>query len=520
MGLFNRKKEVDAPVKSTPTMGRVMNAARKAAASLNYTLHIARANAWRSQYNPLRSLTISRCVSHLEAGERGAYSELQWLYRFIEKRDAVLGALVDRRLGAIEKLDWDIKIREEIPEEKKERAEQQRQALKAAYSRIENLPDALGFLALASFRGFSHLQKVSKGGVITRLDPVSQWFWVRNGVDAEWKFNPESRFGVTAGEDVDYTNLIIREVDRPINEIALICFVRKSLSQKDWDAFVEVYGVPAIFLVLPPELGEDDREEFQDVAENIIGDGRGVLPGNSDVKTVDNGARGVNPFRDHLKYQDEMLVLRGTGGKLTMLNDATGIGGSQGDVHERVFDELAQAEGTKISELIRRQLDNDLLLQEGYGDEEPLVYFDLGVNEETDAGEFLKGAALLKGMGKEVDDAQIEEKTGYKLRTESEVVKSSQLPVASETIRNRAGSESSLAEAAMAALHEARVQDNQELYERLAELMQLEDADGLRAALQEFSDELPEWIGKTAAQEQVWEGVSLHALLEGIFSQE
>ena len=37
-------------------------------------------NAWRDQYNPLRGMSLPRLVSLLEAGERGQFADLQWLY--------------------------------------------------------------------------------------------------------------------------------------------------------------------------------------------------------------------------------------------------------------------------------------------------------------------------------------------------------------------------------------------------------------------------------------------------------
>ncbi|MCS6248684.1 MAG: hypothetical protein H2173_14515, partial [Opitutus sp.] len=55
---------------------------------MSITRQLKVAAKWRAQFNPLRSLTFQRAVSLLEEGERGAYAELQWTYRFIEKREA------------------------------------------------------------------------------------------------------------------------------------------------------------------------------------------------------------------------------------------------------------------------------------------------------------------------------------------------------------------------------------------------------------------------------------------------
>ena len=41
----------------------------------------------------------------------------------------------------------------------------------------------MGFLWSGFFRGFSHLEKhFGDDGLVERLEPVEQWFWVRDGM--------------------------------------------------------------------------------------------------------------------------------------------------------------------------------------------------------------------------------------------------------------------------------------------------------------------------------------------------
>ena len=44
----------------------------------------------------------------------------------------------------------------------------------------------------------------------------------------------------------------MRTWDRPLDEIARIKYVRANLSQKDWDAFIELYGIPGWIVFMPP----------------------------------------------------------------------------------------------------------------------------------------------------------------------------------------------------------------------------------------------------------------------------
>lgn len=216
------------------------------------------------------------------------------------------------------------------------------------------------------------------------------------------------------GEDVPEPRFLSREVSRPINRVALIAFVRKALSQKDWDGFIETYGIPAVFIVMPEDVPEEKSEEYLEMADQVTGDARGVLPGGSEVKTVDNGARGNNPFKDHIAYQDEQVVLRGTGGKLTMLAES-GSGTLGGSVHAETFQAIARAEAAEISEIFRKCIDAEIIERVTPG-EDAYAYFELAANEEMDPAQVVKDLVSLEAVDLQADEKWIEEKTGYPVR--------------------------------------------------------------------------------------------------------
>jgi len=58
-------------------------------------------HTWRDQYNPLRGLSLPKLVSLLGAGERGAYADLQWFYHYMERSDAMIHAVIQRRRAAL-----------------------------------------------------------------------------------------------------------------------------------------------------------------------------------------------------------------------------------------------------------------------------------------------------------------------------------------------------------------------------------------------------------------------------------
>ena len=452
---------------------------------------------WRAQFNPLRSLTFQRAVSLLEEGERGAYAELQWTYRFIEKREATLRALKHLRLSALGKLDWDIKTVDDSPAAKAQAAK-----LRAAYDRIENLREAIRFLGLASFRGYAHLEKRYEGdnpsAALVRLEPVEQWFIARDTVYGPWVYNEKASSGTVSGTLIDSSHFLIREIEDPINELGLICFLRKNLSQKDWDAFIEVYGIDPLFVEMPAQVPPEKEAEYQALAEAVVGDMRGALPNGAKIQTVTSGARGVNPFQQHLDYQDAQLVLAGTSGKLTMLNGPTGLGGGQSEVHADTFAELAQAEAGEISEIFQRQLDRSILgLASGV---RPLAYFELAAKDQTDVGQLLDHAVKATQAGFRLDAAELSEKTGFKLTA-------APVPAAQGfgggAAFNRASSASAEAEtlrrASLDKLTKAIQADLAPLHAALKDALAKEDDAAFRAAAAEIRTQLPSLVKKQGA---------------------
>jgi phage gp29-like protein len=383
-----------------------------------YLQNLQLSTNWRAQFNPLRGLTIAQLVTMLEMGERGNYARLQWLYRFVEKRNSTLRAVLQRRQASMTRLDWDIRFRDVAAgANPRTLAARQAAVLREAYERIENLREAVTFLALAEFRGYAHVERHFDAQRRTvRLEPVPQWFWARLGPDAPWQYNAQARPGLPMpGDPVLNPELFIyRENDSPIDEIAVIAHVRQSLSQKDWDGFIETYGLPPLFLELPPDIPAEREAEYQAQAEAIIGDARGTIPHGTQIHTVDSGARGQNPFAEHLQYQDELIVLAATGGKLTALTES-GSGTLAGSAHQRTFDDITEAEAAILSETFQQQFDRPLLARMFPGQPQ-MVYFELAATRSLDPQDIINQALTLAKAGYEIDPAELSEKTGYRLK--------------------------------------------------------------------------------------------------------
>jgi phage gp29-like protein len=385
-------------------------------ATLSHT--VSRANRWRDQYNPLRGLTVSRAVQLIESYPLGEFADLQWTFGApgmgIESADADLLALIERRTSPLLEMDWNVKT----TDEQSPTSDDQVKFVEDLINGIDNLTEAIEHLSMATFRGFAHCElEENADGDIVRLLTVDQWNIVRDGSRGMWKYNPDARGGnfYSLPDEflIDPRYFLIREIKRPLWRIALLKFIRENMCEKDWDGFIEIYGIPGGITILPPDVPPDKEDDYLETAEEISKGGHGALPNGADYKPNDQ-PRGINPFKERLDHLQAKLILAGTGGKLTMLNDATGIGSGASEQHQDTFDQIASAEAKKISELLQRQL-IEPRLNARFPGQDHVAYFELAANEETDTNAYVQDVATLATAGYLVSPDEIREKTGYEV---------------------------------------------------------------------------------------------------------
>jgi len=392
-------------------------------------------NAWRDAYNPLRGMNLARLMALLDAGERGQYADLQWFYHFMERSDPMVFSVMQRRRAVLLSCDWDVR---QVAQEPGFRvrgsgkngqteggfdqvlADEQAALLREAYDRVENLRDAVSFLFTGFFRGFGHLEKhYAPSGLVTRLEPVEQWFWVRDGMYGAWEYNQNAVSGRKRGSAIDPANFVILDTV-PIDRLLALQYLGRTLTQKDWDSFLEVYGIPSVFLVGPPNTPDSKAAEYQTIAEQLISDGRGYLPNGSDIKYV-NGGGNYPPFRERLEYLDRQITLVATGGLLTMLTEP-GSGTLAGNAHTDTFLQIARSDAAMVSEVMQKHFDLPLL-SEFFPGQPVHAYFEFAPSTGSEVSRVVADAETLARAGVAIDLDELSEKTGYKLRVPDPVGK-------------------------------------------------------------------------------------------------
>ena len=368
-----------------------------------------RTNRNRDYTNPLRNMSIPRLVSLLEAGERGQYTDLQWFYYFMERSDATLYSVIHRRQSALLACDWDIRMSEQGDQGL---AQEQRDFLREAYDRVNNFWAAIAFMISAVFRGYSHLEKhYERSGTIIALEPVEQWFWVREGMFGDWQYNQDARSGQRTGKSIKRSDFVIFETVA-MNRICCVPYFRKNVCEQDWDDYLAVYGVPSVFLIGPPNANTLKNETYQELADDIMSDGRGFLPNGSDIKFVDGGSKRP-PYIERIEYLDKQIVLAGTGGLLTMLAQA-GSGTLAGNAHQDTFSQIAEADAAALSGVLQEQFDQPLL-EAFYPGREKLAYFEFAKAPGRDANQVVQDVSGLVNAGFRLDPKEVSEKSGYKV---------------------------------------------------------------------------------------------------------
>jgi phage gp29-like protein len=461
---------------------------------------------YREYVNPLRSLTIERLVPMLERADRGDYADIQWLYRFVEKRHPILTALIARYEAGMRNMEWRI----DTVSDKSQAglAEKQAAALREAYDRIDNLPSAVKFLCSARFRGYAHLERhLDRAGDTIHLEPVPQWHWLRPNLTAPWQYNAEAKSGQIGGTPIDPARFIIRETDRPLDELGALAYIRRSLSLVDWDGYLASYGIPPCFVTGPPGVTKEEEKKYQEVAEQIATNARGYLPSGASVQVFAEAIRGVVPFLAHITQADEDLVIAATGGLLTMFA-RSGSGTLAGGAHMEVWREIVSGEAQEIAEIFQAQFDAPLLAAQFPG-RRPLAWFNLGPRGEIDVGEVVDQTAKLSQAGYRVDPEQLAEKTGYRLTSAAPAETASGAAAeagAKPPFISRATRRTALVNAAATGGKDWRneifrglAEDLAPLRKRLAAILDIEDPEVLAKKLKALRAELPALYKTVAA---------------------
>lgn len=494
-------------------------------------------NKWRDSNNPLRDLTMPRAVQLMELAQRGIMADLQWLYAAetgIEASDPDLMVIIERTVAGVSDCEDQVEtVSEESIGFDRMLADEQAAFLRESFAQCDNLPEAIEHLVMARFRGYAHLSPwIKPDWTLEHLEPLPQWNMVRNGTKNQWAFNPKADntdFGSLKDGLLSPNDYILLDNRRPVNRIALIKYVRATVAEKDWDGYVEIYGIPGVFIVMPQNVPEGKEEEYADKAEEAAEAGSGALPNGSTVSTLSE-ARGTQPFQARLEWLQKQLVLAGTGGLLTMLAES-GSGTLAGGAHQSAWDQIVRRVTRIVCNPINRQYVRRALAARFPG-RPALALFALRANQETDVGDVIDNVTKLTAAGFALDLDQVQKETGFTITgftspavTTSGFGPQSAIPSAFRAAFRKQGDDRSddpLIQSGVSALAQAQAVANKPLALAIARIMTAKDFPAMQAAARKLREELPA-IAATMlsdpAQAEAYSRIMSSAFLQGLIKE-
>ena len=402
---------------------------RRIAANLKTHLSKSTIGWMHDTINPLWNISSRQAQMIYDFARSGNFAQLEYLYNEIENSSPVFSVCVTRRCGALSELDWKVvRSDERLTRGADENlVKEQIECLETAIAKIDNLPEALEHFALSAFRGFS-VASVWRGndGMPQHLECLDHWNICLDRQSNTWLWNPGavsfvnptlSSSGMKAIPPEDSIALARkRQIDWPAMKI----FLRESIGERDWGRFLETYGLPPVILTMPELTAQGDIDAFVSAAEAVFEGRNGVVPHDTQVNFASE-SRGTNPFTEFVDHQMKLFVLLSTGGTLTSLSEATGIGSGASETQMDTWKQIVRADVRIVSNAIDRQLCQRILReQKDFKGQPILAEFKLDTEPRMTAKEIAELASSFANAGFEMDAEEVSQIAGFKLTKKSE----------------------------------------------------------------------------------------------------
>lgn len=352
----------------------------------------------RERRNDLPELTPQRAQELFEAWRRGEMADVQLMWDQLEERDDTLMVVLNARLSALAEMPWAVVPDADAVGDDPQRqalAEEQKRVLMARLSVVENLEDALRHLGMADFRGVAALE-ITGDAARMRWEVIEPWNLCRPVRRGPWLYNAEASATPARLEAFVPGSVIIREA-MPIDLPAMYLISSLHHSVHSWDGFLEVFGIPNIFMEMPPATPQDKALEFDAVVQRLIGEGRGTVPNGAKFHTVETSKDNSQSFEARYKVCREAIITLATGGLLTV-GTAPNSGTLAGNAHSDSFSRLCAASARGISSAINRQFVRRVLA-EAFPGQPMLVQFELAPEPVDDRKQMAELLSALNAAG-------------------------------------------------------------------------------------------------------------------------
>ena len=383
-------------------------------------------NSYVNVWNPLRFLSEQQIYMMIDNARSGRISQLQLLYSLVESSSLTLAMCINRRNSALP--DWTIKRRDtrRFQSFDERLAREEEAFLYDQFVRAEDsgtLLQAITCLHMAVFRGIGVVEPIYDQFGLKEIIALDPWNF---GVDyaTHNSLNQHPLYWNPSGADIiDFKNdlelipedqIVANFSNAPIDSFALQIFLAEHLGFESYSKLIARKGLPATYIVAPEDLPQENLQTWATKAVECAKGGSGAFPFGSNIITQNIDPNNGRSIQEFLEYMTKQIVLASTGGTLTSLAQATGLGSNIADVQQDVFKTIVRHDAYKIGDLINRGIAKKLLNAQ-FPNKPHLVYFDLSNEDKQNPEKYLNDAVSAKNAGLAIDLTQLEELTGYKL---------------------------------------------------------------------------------------------------------
>lgn len=384
---------------------------------------------YKNIWNPLHWMTNQQIEMIIDASRSGRISQIQLLYALVEESDLTLAMCMTRRTSALP--DWTIKRRDvrRYRSFDERLAREQEAFLYDQFVQCEDsgtLLKAINTLHNAVFRGIGVIEPIYDEFGLKKIISLDPWNFAidftRHNELGEYPlyWNPTGNDVIDFKETLEKIpeeQVVVNFCKAPIDNFGLQIFLAEQMGFESYSKLISRKGLPATYVIAPEDLPSENLTTWAEKAVECAKGGSGAFPNGSNIITQNIDPNNAQAIQNFLEYMSKQIVLASTGGTLTSLAQATGLGSNIADVQNDVFKTIVRADAYKIGDLINRGIAKKLLNWQFPG-KPHLVYFDLSNEAKQNPEKYLADAVTAKNAGLTIDRTQLEELTGYKLEKE------------------------------------------------------------------------------------------------------
>ena len=383
-------------------------------------------NEYKNIWNPLHTITARQIESIIDASRSGRISQIQLLFSLVEQSDLTLAMCLDRRSSALP--DWTIKRRDtrRYRSYDERLANEQEAFLYDQFIRCEDsgtLFKAIDTLHKAVFRGIGVIEPIFDEFGLQKIICLDPWNFAVDYTRHDELGQFPLYWNPTGNDIIDFKSKLERIPEEqivasfrvaPIDNFALQIFLAEQLGFESYSKLIARKGLPATYVISPEDLPPENIATWAEKAKDCARGGSGAFPFGSNIITQNIDPSNAQAIQEFLEYMSRQIVLASTGGTLTSLAQATGLGSNLADVQNDVFKTIVRHDAFLIGDLVNRGIAKKLLDWKFPG-KPHLVFFDLSNDAKQNPEKYLTDAVTAKNAGLAIDTTQLEELTGYKL---------------------------------------------------------------------------------------------------------